>query len=214
MNKPDTVHFRLDNVAFPHTFKWRNIYHILVDDGLPCPFTGELFRPILTPFWVAPDQNQILVFARVSMSQAFGIERQTGKVVMILDAPSYPISFVNSSLELFIASVSSFTEKYPFYPDPPDPDECEAVADELKLTLYRIDPPSMSDCSFWSELYWDIAQGDWSTTDITSSEVDWSLYSETPPPWWPHPRFFFQPTLDPIRLTDEQANALIGESDG
>jgi len=214
MDKPPRVQFRLGTVPLPHRPEWHHIKHTLSIQGIPCPFRGDLFRPILTPFWVTTSQQLILVFGRRGMSQALGIDCQTHEVTEILDAPTHPISFVNSSIDLFTKAVSCMAEQYPFSDTESEYATSETAANRLKQQLLRIDPSCMQEDSLWGELYWDVTQGDWAGDDSHLWQVDWSLYEKTPPPWWLHPRFFFQPSLDAIRLTGKEAQTLIGELDG
>ena len=204
------VEFPLDGVPFPVGPDWDSIRHVLVEDGLPCPFRGSVFRPVISPFWVAVEGRPILIFGRVHMFQAFGIDYRTRMVVEVLDAPSYPISLVNTSVQLFVEVVSFLAERYPFCVDASDGDACEAVANELRRGLESIDAPCVNDNTFWGEFYWDVVQGDWAGDDSNLWQVDWMSYQERPPSWWPYPRSFFKPTFDDIRLTNKRALDMLG----
>jgi len=208
----DTVRFNLTGVPLPTGVDWIEIHRSLANDGVPCPFQGGLFRPITTPFWIRSGTSSILAFGRASISLVIGVELGSCHVLQILDAPGYPVSFVNSSILCFTKSVLWMAKRYPFY-DADCEDTCRMmVANELRDSLGSIDGPCMGEDTFWGELYWDMANGDWSTADIGMKHTDWSKYQDVPPPWWKHPEFYLKPQLDAIKLTDQEARTWLAGS--
>jgi hypothetical protein len=104
-------------------------------------------------------------FIRFGFTGAFGnllLDVSSGNVVEQLQDESN-VSFVNTSLEAFNRCLEAFAGKFQLG-DPDDEGEAEdaEVAREIERDVIAIDPDAYVEDSFWYELRWSVAIGDFS----------------------------------------------------
>ena len=73
------------------------------------------------------------------------------------------LHFVNSILGQYVASFHVFVAGLPYVSDDTDPDgdSLGVAAQHFRDAIKDIDLKAAEDNSMWSELSWDIANGDW-----------------------------------------------------
>jgi hypothetical protein len=128
--------------------------------------------------------GQIICFGRNETSVKICLVPQTGEVIMVLCVKEYPITFVNKSLEQFIASVIAVYNRFPFDSWRIDndldafkdfdllSDEWEKAAQDLKMRLIKIDPYVGTTDDFWTTFLDDLRMGNGFTKDILTDTKD------------------------------------------
>ncbi|MDO4259501.1 MAG: SUKH-4 family immunity protein [Actinomycetaceae bacterium] len=100
-------------------------------------------------------------FARFGNLGYLGVERETGRIGLVL--ADGDICFVNSTLRQYVSSFLVFSEGLPYdaIPDEENDDPLLEAAERVKNQIRRIDPPATEWNTFWDDVYWAIADGDW-----------------------------------------------------
>lgn len=215
MGEASRALFQMEGIPTPKNGMWDDIAEILAHDGIPCPFHGSLFIPIIVPSWIKINDTIILRFGHSKGAfAAFGIEYRSGNILQVVDVPPNPISFVNSSMQQYIESILWMQRRSPlYYADDPE-DDFEMVAAEMGGALTAIDPLCMRENTFWGELYWDVTIGDWAAQDDYREPIDWSAYQDPEPGWHRSPQFAGQARLDDLRLSYQEAEAIFDDELG
>lgn len=142
-------------------------YQILFQDGVPNHFIGRRFRLNQEASIVAtPEGTSVLLIGCSGLSNAVGLEVDTGRVVEVIDAPGRPRLFINTSLADFVHTLVAVADRFPYYDTDAGEDEIEAVSAELLEVIRRIDPPAAEADRYWSTFIDDSLIGDLTTEAI------------------------------------------------
>jgi hypothetical protein len=107
---------------------------------------------------------RLLGFASTGFRGVIALDVETGKVVEFHGEG--PVTFVNTSLERFVATARAVHDRFPFYARGASDDDMDAAADDLLRVIGAIDPPAARVDQFWSTLVDDVRMGDFSTEDV------------------------------------------------
>jgi len=133
-----------------------------------------------------PGRGTLFRFGTEMLSCSIYWDPATGEVLGRADRPigphdlssPGPLYFVNSSLGQFAETVRAMLAAFPYYDrynlDIDDPERSPtAVADVLRRTIRRIDPPAVeAHDGFWDTFYWDVGNGDFATQDVLDATGD------------------------------------------
>jgi SUKH-4 immunity protein of toxin-antitoxin system len=178
-------HFEL--VAFPEPTGIPHAFAApLLERGAPKAMLGRYHAaPALTLLEV-PDHGQFVRFGTNGLYGAICLDPRTRAVVEVgtfeeeatINAVATgipgPPSFVNSSLDQFIASVRAVLDRFPFGGGEAGMDsdidrlesEWNRAADELEATLGVIDPALVNANAYWLDFLSDVRIGDFSTAEV------------------------------------------------
>jgi len=137
----------------------------LSSDGLPA--RNMLFRAEPSPYVLAagdPAASYVIV-GRTSAQLFIGLHQDSGEVVAIDSDELYRNRawHVNADIAKFVASVTEFDARVPFYTGEFTNEKVEESAASLTSKLLEIDPTAFrEDPGFWQGLTSDVAVGDYS----------------------------------------------------
>jgi hypothetical protein len=128
---------------------------------IPGEAVYEVYKPVESVQTVTVDDREFLRFATTGASGSLLLDVSSGRVVEIQTGSG--VSLVNTSLESFIDCLEVFVEHLAHLESNDGDEEVdEEVASELEASILRIDPDAFSEGSFWYEVRWSVAIGDFS----------------------------------------------------
>ncbi|MGW5449269.1 SUKH-4 family immunity protein [Streptomyces asiaticus] len=134
---------------------------------VPVGSVGEVYRASERLECVAiEDHGEFLKFGSAGMFGSILLDPRSGQV-MESGRDLTSVSLVNTSLQCFISCVRGFIGCFPFYSRDSDSDEWESVAQKIEELVCRLDPEAYHEDSFWFEVRWSVATGDFATEDLT-----------------------------------------------
>jgi len=135
-------------------------------DGVPQGFIGRRYVVDSSVTLFKQRSELILQFGTSGLSNPVGIEIATGHVVKIMNARSFPLIFVNASVEQFTETVKEMLNRFPYYSRLESDKKAEAVGTELLETIRRIDAEAALPDRYWSIFTDDVKIGDLSTEAV------------------------------------------------
>lgn len=133
---------------------------------IPVGSVGEVYRAAERLEFVAiKDRGEFLRFGSAGMFGSILLDPRTGRV-MESGRDLASVSLVNTSMERFISCVRGFIGCFPFYSRDSGSDEWEAAAQKVEELVCRLDPEAYHEYSFWFEVRWSVATGDFATEDL------------------------------------------------
>ena len=106
--------------------------------------------------------GRYLLFNESGIDAFIGIDLMSHHIIEIIDL-GQGLHFVNSTLGQYVTSFHIFVAGLPYASDDTDPDgdSLGVAAQHFRDAIKDIDLKAAEDNSMWSELSWDIANGDW-----------------------------------------------------
>lgn len=129
---------------------------------IPGETVYEVYRPAKSLEETIVDGRRLIRFGFTGAFGSLLLDTSSGHVVeQLQDEPN--VSFVNTSLEAFNRCLGAFAGKFPFGDSDDEDEEVDAeVAREIEADVIAIDPDAYVEGSFWYELRWSVAIGDFS----------------------------------------------------
>lgn len=135
----------------------------LIDVGLPAEhllFTAS--EPLLRVV-AAGDIDRRLLRVGKSGRDEFLVDCSSGEVVYLSDVDS-SVMHVNESPKKFLECLQEFMSRFPYGEGNLDIAEREALADQLRVALLKVDDTAfIEDPGFWHSIVDDVAMGDYSS---------------------------------------------------
>jgi hypothetical protein len=151
-----------------------SVRRALFIDGVPEKFLAQGYRADSTVVLLErEDGRKILRFGTSGLSDAFGMDLATGNIVEEINARSFPLVFVNTSIDKFVLTVRAVADRFPYYGQGATDGEITFAAADLRGIIKDIDPPAMIADRFWSTFADDVENGDMSTEEILA--VGWDV---------------------------------------
>ncbi|MFC3577720.1 SUKH-4 family immunity protein [Streptomyces yaanensis] len=129
---------------------------------IPGEAVYEVYRPVETLERVTVDGRDLILFGSTGVFGRLMVDVASGVVLEKLEGYS-DVSLVNTSLEAFNRCLEVFAAKMPLL-EIDDEEEAEEVDREiakgLEEDVRRIDPEAYVENSFWYEIRWSVAIGD------------------------------------------------------
>ncbi|WP_399925100.1 SUKH-4 family immunity protein [Streptomyces kanamyceticus] len=132
---------------------------------VPRGAVGEVYRAADSLERTEVDGHSLLKFGSTGAFGSVLFDAESGKVLET-DREARETALVNSSLEHFSACIESFINAFPFYESGEDDEEAEEAAQGIEDAIIRIDPDAYYEGSFWYEVRWSVAIGDFATEDL------------------------------------------------
>lgn len=125
----------------------------------------NVYQPVESVEVITIGDRRMIRFGRTGIFGALLVDLASGNVVQqIQDDPD--VSMVNTSLSAFNRCLEVFLNRFPLdeLEDEDEEDERNArVAREIESDLKRIDPQAYTEDSFWYEVRWSVAIGDFTS---------------------------------------------------
>ena len=133
---------------------------VLEVDGVPFVDEYGAFPPV-DELRTDPS-GRYLLFNESGIDAFIGIDLMSHHIIEIIDL-GQGLHFVNSTLGQYVTSFHIFVAGLPYAYDDTDPDgdSLGVAAQHFRDAIKDIDLKAAEDNSMWSELSWDIANGDW-----------------------------------------------------
>jgi len=129
---------------------------------IPGEAVYDVYRPAETLQYVSVSGRTLVLFGFTGAFGSLLLDLSSGHVMEKLQNDP-DVSLVNTSLEAFKRCLGEFHAKFPLS-DIDDEDEAEErdnkVAREIEKDVLRIDPQAYNENSFWYEVRWSVAIGD------------------------------------------------------
>lgn len=131
---------------------------------VPGEIVYHVYRPADSLENVTVGGRALVRFGSTGACGSLLLDASSGNVMESLDGKS-DVNLVNTSLDAFNRSLEAFFVKFPL-DDIEDEEEAEGrdnrVAREIENDVRLIDPEAYSENSFWYEVRWSVAIGDFS----------------------------------------------------
>ncbi|MGW1616510.1 SUKH-4 family immunity protein [Streptomyces sp. NPDC002285] len=125
----------------------------------------NVYQPVESAEVIAIGDRRMIRFGRTGIFGALLVDLASGNVVQQIQADPN-VSLVNTSLSAFNSCLEVFLSRLPLE-ELEDEDEEDArnarVAREIESDLKRIDPQAYTEDSFWYEMRWSVASGDFTS---------------------------------------------------
>lgn len=133
---------------------------------VPVGSVGEVYRAseYLESVTIG-DHGEFLKFGSTGMFGSILLDPRSGRV-MEAGRDLASVNLVNTSLERFISCIRGFIECFPFYSRDSGNDEWECAAGKVEELVCRLDAEAYREDSFWFEVRWSVATGDFATEDL------------------------------------------------
>ncbi|MGW0087341.1 SUKH-4 family immunity protein [Streptomyces sp. NPDC003393] len=95
------------------------------------------------------------------MGHHVGVYLQQSSGIIFAGASLNGLVFANSSIELFNECVKKIIDRFPFYAEGSDLDDCEMAAEDLEGIVRGVDPSAANEGTFWSDFITDVSIGDY-----------------------------------------------------
>ncbi|MFD3442773.1 SUKH-4 family immunity protein [Streptomyces sp. NPDC058685] len=126
---------------------------------VPAGSVGQVYRSSERLLQVVIGDRVYLKFGSTGLFGSILLDPTTGRVLEAGKSMD-SVSLVNTSLSHFIACLSSLVERFPFYSSDSEDDEWESAALGLESVVRQVDQEAYDEGSFWYEIRWSIASGD------------------------------------------------------
>ncbi|WP_073948718.1 SUKH-4 family immunity protein [Streptomyces kebangsaanensis] len=95
------------------------------------------------------------------MGHHVGVYLQRDSGIVFAGASLNDLVFANSSIRHFNECANGVVDRFPFYDEGSDLDDCEVAAGDLERIIRDVDPPAADEGTFWSDFIADVSIGDY-----------------------------------------------------